>query len=49
MSRTLDGQTALITGAGRGIGRSIAIELAAEGAAVGVFARRERGRAGGGG
>ncbi|MFE4575667.1 SDR family NAD(P)-dependent oxidoreductase [Streptomyces chartreusis] len=30
----LDGKTAIVTGAGRGIGRSIALKLAAEGAAV---------------
>lgn len=35
----LDGQTALITGASRGIGRSIALAFASEGARVAVCAR----------
>jgi NAD(P)-dependent dehydrogenase (short-subunit alcohol dehydrogenase family) len=38
-SGTLEGQVALITGAGRGIGREIAIGLAAEGMAVGLVGR----------
>ncbi|MEV7774162.1 SDR family oxidoreductase [Kitasatospora sp. NPDC086791] len=36
---SLEGQVALITGAGRGIGREIAIGLAAEGMAVGLLGR----------
>ncbi len=35
----LTGQTAIVTGAGRGIGRGIALALAAEGAAVALAAR----------
>ena len=35
----LAGQVAVVTGATRGLGRAIAIRLAAEGAAVGVVGR----------
>lgn len=36
---SLQGKTALITGAGKGIGRAIAIELAREGVNIGLLAR----------
>ena len=41
MTGRLDGRTAIVTGASRGLGRAIAGALAAEGAAVAVAARTE--------
>lgn len=41
MTGRLDGAVAAITGAGRGIGRAIALRMAAEGAAVALAARSE--------
>ena len=40
-SETLEGQTAIVTGAGRGIGRAIAITLASRGIKVALVARTE--------
>jgi NAD(P)-dependent dehydrogenase (short-subunit alcohol dehydrogenase family) len=42
VSRSLDGQVALVTGAGSGIGAEIAARLAQQGAAVGVNGRSEQ-------
>lgn len=42
MSGRLAGRTAIVTGASRGLGRSIALALAADGAAVAVVARTEQ-------
>ena len=41
MAKELEGQTALVTGGGRGFGKAIAIRLAAEGASVAVTARTQ--------
>ena len=41
MGQTIQGKTALITGAGKGIGKAPAIALAKEGVNVGLFARTE--------
>jgi 3-oxoacyl-[acyl-carrier protein] reductase len=38
---SLEGKTAMVTGAGRGIGRAVAVELAAAGMAVALVARSE--------
>src|SRR5258708_4746449 len=43
--RPLEGKTALVTGAGRGLGRAFAERLAALGCAVGIHGMREQGPA----
>lgn len=42
MTSRLDGRAAIVTGASRGLGRAIALALAAEGAAVAVVGRTEQ-------
>lgn len=42
MGQSLEGKVAIITGAGRGIGRSTALALADEGVRVGLIARTEK-------
>ena len=41
-ARRLEGRTSIVTGASRGLGRAIAVALAAEGAAVAVVSRTEQ-------
>ncbi|MBU8906810.1 3-ketoacyl-ACP reductase [Desertibacillus haloalkaliphilus] len=41
MGQTISGKTALVTGAGKGIGKETALALAKEGVNIGLFARTE--------
>ncbi len=41
MAQVLKGKTAIVTGAGKGIGKAIALGLAKEGVNVGILARSE--------